>query len=33
MGAWLVTILRNLFRTEYRKRRREVQDADGRSRH
>jgi RNA polymerase sigma-70 factor, ECF subfamily len=30
MFAWLTTILRNLFRTEYRKRRREVEDADGR---
>jgi RNA polymerase sigma-70 factor (ECF subfamily) len=30
MSAWLTTILRNLFRTEYRKRRREVEDADGR---
>ena len=29
MPAWLVTILRNLFRSEYRKRRREVEDADG----
>ena len=29
MGAWLVTILRNLFRSEYRKRRREVEDPDG----
>src|ERR1700681_2433165 len=29
MSAWLVTILRNLFRSEYRKRRREVEDADG----
>jgi RNA polymerase sigma-70 factor, ECF subfamily len=28
MSAWLVTILRNLFRSEYRKRRREVEDAD-----
>jgi RNA polymerase sigma-70 factor (ECF subfamily) len=27
MSAWLITILRNLFRTEYRKRRREVEDA------
>jgi RNA polymerase sigma-70 factor, ECF subfamily len=26
---WLFTILRNLFRSEYRKRRREVEDADG----
>ena len=29
MSAWLITILRNLFRSEYRKRRREVEDADG----
>jgi RNA polymerase sigma-70 factor, ECF subfamily len=29
MPAWLVTILRNLFRSEYRKRRREVEDTDG----
>ena len=29
MLAWLFTILRNLFRTEYRKRRREVEDDDG----
>jgi RNA polymerase sigma-70 factor (ECF subfamily) len=29
MQAWLFTILRNHFRTEYRKRRREVEDADG----
>ena len=29
MRAWLFTILRNLFRSEYRKRRREVEDADG----
>src|SRR5437667_10513111 len=28
MSAWLFTILRNLFRSEYRKRRREVEDAD-----
>ena len=27
--AWLFTILRNLFRSDYRKRRREVEDADG----
>ena len=27
MSAWLFTILRNLFRSEYRKRRREVEDA------
>jgi RNA polymerase sigma-70 factor (ECF subfamily) len=30
MAAWLFTILRNLFRSEYRKRRREVEDADER---
>src|SRR3979411_588296 len=29
MSAWLFTILRNLFRSEHRKRRREVEDADG----
>jgi len=29
MPAWLFTILRNQFRSEYRKRRREVEDADG----
>jgi RNA polymerase sigma-70 factor (ECF subfamily) len=29
MSAWLFTILRNLFRSDYRKRRREVEDADG----
>src|SRR5258705_2307608 len=29
MNAWLFTILRNLFRSEYRKRKREVEDADG----
>jgi RNA polymerase sigma-70 factor (ECF subfamily) len=29
MPAWLFTILRNLFRSEYRKRRREVEDPDG----
>jgi RNA polymerase sigma-70 factor (ECF subfamily) len=29
MSAWLFTILRNLFRSEYRKRRREVPDGDG----
>src|SRR5215831_13133456 len=28
MSAWLFTILRNLFRSEYRKRRREVEDID-----
>src|SRR6202051_3726392 len=30
MPAWLFTILRNLFRSEYRKRRRGGEDADGR---
>ena len=30
LQAWLFTILRNLFRSEYRKRKREVEDADGR---
>jgi RNA polymerase sigma-70 factor, ECF subfamily len=30
LAAWLFTILRNQFRSEYRKRRREVEDADGR---
>src|SRR6202158_2979214 len=30
LPAWLFTILRNLFRSDYRKRRREVEDADGR---
>jgi RNA polymerase sigma-70 factor (ECF subfamily) len=30
MPAWLFTILRNLFRSEYRKRRREVEDVDDR---
>ncbi len=30
MSAWLFTILRNHFRSEYRKRRREVEDGDGR---
>src|SRR6202166_2273377 len=30
MSAWLFTILRNHFRSEYRKRRREVEDTDGR---
>ena len=30
LPAWLFTILRNLFRSEYRKRRREVEDAEGR---
>ncbi len=30
MAAWLFTILRNHFRSEYRKRRREVEDSDGR---
>jgi RNA polymerase sigma-70 factor (ECF subfamily) len=29
LPAWLFTILRNLFRSEYRKRRWEVEDADG----
>ena len=29
LQAWTFTILRNLFHTEYRKRRREVEDADG----
>src|ERR1700757_2386090 len=29
LPAWLFTILRNLFRADYRKRRREVEDADG----
>jgi RNA polymerase sigma-70 factor, ECF subfamily len=29
MSAWLITILRNQFRSEYRKRRREVEDAGG----
>ncbi len=29
MSAWLFTILRNLFRSEYRKRKREVEDSDG----
>ena len=29
MSAWLTTILHNLFRSEYRKRRYEVQDTDG----
>jgi RNA polymerase sigma-70 factor, ECF subfamily len=29
MSAWLFTILRNLFRSEYRKRRREVEDTEG----
>src|ERR1700733_14173435 len=28
MSAWLFTILRNLYRSEYRKRRREVEDVD-----
>jgi RNA polymerase sigma-70 factor (ECF subfamily) len=30
MPAWLITILRNLFYTNYRRRRREVEDGDGR---
>jgi RNA polymerase sigma-70 factor (ECF subfamily) len=29
MSAWLITILRNQYYTEYRKRRREVEDVDG----
>ncbi len=29
LNAWLFTILRNLFHSEYRKRRREVEDPDG----
>ena len=29
MAAWLFTILRNSFRSQYRKRRREVEDPDG----
>lgn len=29
LSAWLFTILRNLFRSEYRKRKREVEDTDG----
>ena len=29
LHAWLFTILRNVFRSEYRKRKREVEDADG----
>ncbi len=29
MSAWLMTILRNQFRSEYRKRRRQVEDATG----
>src|ERR1044072_5089894 len=29
MSAWLFTILRNLFRSEYRKRRREGEDTEG----
>ncbi len=30
LPAWLFTILRNLFRSEYRKRKREVEDSEGR---
>ena len=30
LPAWLFTILRNVFRTEYRQRRREVEDSNGR---
>jgi RNA polymerase sigma-70 factor, ECF subfamily len=30
LAAWLFTILRNLFRSQYRKRKREVEDSDGR---
>ena len=30
LPAWLFMILRNVFRSEYRKRRREVEDSDGR---
>jgi RNA polymerase sigma-70 factor (ECF subfamily) len=30
LNGWLFTILRNQFRSEYRKRRREVEDVDGR---
>jgi RNA polymerase sigma-70 factor, ECF subfamily len=30
LQAWLFVILRNVFRSEYRKRRREVEDSDGR---
>ena len=29
MSAWMFTILRNVYYSEHRKRRREVQDADG----
>src|SRR4051794_21131454 len=29
LNAWLFTILRNLFHSEYRKRKREVEDGDG----
>ena len=29
LNAWLFTILRNVFHTEYRKRKREVEDVDG----
>ena len=31
LSAWLFTILRNLFRSDYRKRRREVEDEIGRA--
>src|SRR4030081_3339343 len=31
LPAWLVTLVRNLFRSDYRKRRREVEDAEGSS--
>jgi RNA polymerase sigma-70 factor, ECF subfamily len=30
LGAWLVTILRNKFRSDYRRNKREVEDVDGR---